>query len=53
MTADEQLQQDWNCFGRADGYEAADEQEIVCKFTVNCKFKLNCEPPCARAGARS
>ena len=28
MTADEQLQQVWNCFGRADGYEAADEQEI-------------------------
>ncbi len=28
MTADEQLQQDWDLFGRADGYEAAEEQEL-------------------------
>ena len=28
MSADEQLQQDWECFGRPEGYEAASEQEV-------------------------
>ena len=28
MTPDEQLKQDWEVFGRADGYDAPDDQEL-------------------------